>query len=66
MLRVLWLFTVFLWAGRSFEVLLNVYPFTWVTTSVMVLTAYFVIRRREFQRPSLKEREELAEEAAGT
>lgn len=64
-LRVLWLFTVFVWAGRSFEVLMNAYPFTWVTTSVMVLTAYFVIRRREFQQPSLKEREAPAEEKAG-
>lgn len=65
-LRVLWLFTVFLWAGRSFEVLMNVYPFTWVTTSVMVLAAYFIIRKREFKQPPPKEREVLAEETAGT
>ncbi len=45
---------------------MNVYPFTWVTTSVMVLAAYFIIRKREFKQPPPKEREVLAEETAGT
>ena len=52
-LRVAWLFTVFQWSS-SFEMLLNVYPVTWVTTAVLVLFSYFFIRRREFQGPGPK------------
>ena len=52
-LWVAWLFTVFQWSS-SFEMLLNVYPVTWVTTAVLVLFSYFFIRRREFQGPGPK------------
>lgn len=52
-LRVVWLFTVFRWMG-TYEMLLNVYPVTWIITSVLVIGSYFFIRKREFQRPQPK------------
>ena len=43
--RIIWLFTVFKWYN-SFEVLMGVYPASWVFNSVMMLTAYFIVMRR--------------------
>lgn len=45
--RVVWLMTVFQ-KWRNFETLMNVYPVTWLLTSVMIVWAYFVVRRRAF------------------
>lgn len=47
-LRILWVYTVFQQFG-SFEMLMNVYPVTWVVTGIMVVTAYFIMRRKAFR-----------------
>lgn len=44
-LRVLWLYTVFQWVP-AYETLMAVYPITWMITSIMVLSAYWLIGRR--------------------
>lgn len=46
-LRIAWIYTVFR-RHRDFAMLMNVYPFTWVVTALLVLGAYFLIRRRVF------------------
>ncbi len=48
-LRILWIYTVFQ-KYSNFAMLMNVYPFTWLVTTVLVLGAYYLIRRRLFQR----------------
>ena len=44
-LRIVWLMTVFK-AKPSFETLMNVYPFTWLVTSILVIGAYYIVRKR--------------------
>ena len=34
----------------QFEVLLSVYPISWVITGSAVLIAYFILRKRAFQK----------------
>lgn len=46
--RLVWLSTVFC-RFHSFDMLMNVYPVSWVLTGTMVITAYFLIRRKEFR-----------------
>lgn len=46
--RLVWLSTVFR-RFHSFDMLMNVYPVSWVLTGTMVITAYFLIRRKEFR-----------------
>lgn len=48
-LRVVWICTAFR-MYRSFELLMCVYPITWIMTGAMVLAAYFLIRKREFKK----------------
>ena len=48
-LRIVWLFTVFVWYG-SYESLMIVYPVTWTVTGIATLIAYFIIRKKEFVR----------------
>ncbi len=45
--RIFWLYTVFRWQ-HSFSMLMSVYPVSWVLTGTMVLTAYFIITRKEY------------------
>ena len=45
--RLLYVFTFFP-AHRSFANLVRVYPISWTLTGITMLTAYFIIRRREF------------------
>ena len=33
--------------SRTYEMLLLVFPITWILTDVLVLTAYLIVRRRE-------------------
>lgn len=46
--RLVWIATICK-KYKSFAVLLNVYPITWVITGIAVLSAYFWIRRKCFQ-----------------
>jgi hypothetical protein len=43
----MWVFTIFT-RLQSFEMLITVYPASWALTAVVMLTAYFFLRRREF------------------
>ena len=45
---------VFFYVSRvhTFEALFHVYPISWVITGVITLTAYFIIRKKEFTRIS--------------
>ena len=46
--RILWLLTAFqVW--RSFGMLMNVYPISWTLTSIAMITAYCLIRKRAFE-----------------
>ena len=44
--RILWLYTVFK-KVHTFDMLMTVYPVSWIFTMSMVLTAYFIIIRKE-------------------
>lgn len=46
--RIIWLFTVFA-RWHSFEVLMNVYPVSWLLTACMTFTAYFILKSRDFR-----------------
>ncbi|MCH5187989.1 MAG: MATE family efflux transporter [Oscillospiraceae bacterium] len=46
-LRFVWVYTIFA-RYNSFEMLMNVYPVTWLVTGVFVMLAYFVVRGRVF------------------
>ena len=47
LLRIVWVYTIFAMYG-DFAMLMNVYPLSWLITSVGTLTAYYIIRRRVF------------------
>ena len=47
LLRIVWVYTVFP-LYPTYEMLLTVYPVSWAITGVIMLTAYFIIRRRLF------------------
>ncbi|MGI6095670.1 MAG: MATE family efflux transporter [Lachnospiraceae bacterium] len=47
--RIFWIYTVFR-MYHSYEVLMIVYPVSWVLTGIMVMTAYFLIRKKEFKK----------------
>ena len=49
--RIIWLFTVFK-AFHTYDMLLMVYPVSWLITGTSVLIAYFIIRKREFKKVS--------------
>ena len=44
--RLFWVFTVFE-HFKSFEMLMNVYPASWLLTNILVMTAYFIISRKK-------------------
>ena len=46
--RLIWIYTVFN-KFRSFEMLMNVYPVSWVITGIAVLTAYAIVRKKLFK-----------------
>lgn len=48
-LRIAWIFTVFL-KIHDFEMLMHIYPITWIVTGIAMLIAYFLVRRREERR----------------
>lgn len=47
-LRILWMYTVFR-KIPTFEMLMNVYPVSWVFTGITLMTAYFILWRRMTQ-----------------
>ena len=46
-LRIIWVYTIFA-AYQDFAVLMNVYPVSWLITSIATLIAYYIIRRKTF------------------
>ena len=46
--RLIWIYTVFN-KFRSFEMLMNVYPVSWVITGIAVLIAYAMVRKKLFK-----------------
>jgi Na+-driven multidrug efflux pump len=47
--RVIWINTVFkVW--NSFEILMVVYPVSWILISLIMLPAYFIVIKREQKR----------------
>ena len=46
--RLLYVFTWFP-AHRSIEMLMLVYPFSWIVTTIAMQTSYFIIRKKAFQ-----------------
>ena len=51
--RLFWAYTICR-IYHTFEVLLTVYPISWIITGSAVLIAYFIIRRRVFSAPVLR------------
>ena len=51
--RLFWAYTICR-IYHTFEVLLAVYPISWIITGSAVLIAYFIIRRRVFSAPVLR------------
>ena len=47
-LRIAWIYTIFPKFG-SFEILLDVYPVTWLVTGIFMCIAYFYISRKAFR-----------------
>ena len=47
--RLIWAYTIAT-VHHDFAILMAVYPVSWILTGSMVLTAYFVIRRKVFQQ----------------
>ncbi len=43
--RIVWMLTIFKKVG-TYEILMDVYPVSWVVTGVMLLVAYYVVRGR--------------------
>ena len=44
--RILWLYTIFR-KVHTFDMLMSVYPVSWIFTMSMVLTAYFIVMKKE-------------------
>lgn len=51
LLRIVWVYTVFRMVP-TYEMLLSVYPVSWSITGIMMLAAYFIIRKRLFSERS--------------
>lgn len=45
--RLLWVFTV-VEKNHTFETLMLVYPISWILTGTIMLTEYFIVRRKVF------------------
>lgn len=50
-MRILWIMTIFRSSG-SFEMLMNIYPISWILTGIVTLAAYFIIRHKEEKKIS--------------
>ena len=48
LLRIVWVFTVFKYFN-DFAILMDVYPVSWIVTSIATLIAYYRIRKRVFR-----------------
>ena len=48
-LRLVWIYT-YAMKYRSFEVLMNIYPITWIITGIMVITSSVIVQRRAFRK----------------
>ncbi|MBR1418496.1 MAG: MATE family efflux transporter [Synergistaceae bacterium] len=47
--RLVWVYLLpFMWLG-NFKMLMNIYPFSWIITSCMTLSAYFYVRNKAFK-----------------
>ena len=46
-LRIIWVYTIFA-VYQDFTVLMDVYPVSWLITSIATLAAYWIIRRKTF------------------
>ena len=47
--RLIYVFT-YIPSHHTFEALFRVYPISWVLTGIITITAYFVVRRKEFEK----------------
>ncbi|MBQ9610777.1 MAG: MATE family efflux transporter [Lachnospiraceae bacterium] len=50
-LRILWLYTVFK-KHHTFEMLMNVYPVSWIFTGIILISAYFILWKRKIKELS--------------
>ena len=46
--RILWIMTVFRWIP-SYDMLMSVYPVSWILTGAALLAMYFGVKRRRFE-----------------
>lgn len=53
--RLAWIYTVCR-KFKGFEVLMNVYPVSWVITGALVLISYYIIRRKVFNKKGQNQR----------
>lgn len=51
-LRIAWIFTVFAQIPK-YEMLLRIYPITWVVTGIAMVIAYYIIRNKEEEQIAL-------------
>ena len=51
-MRVIWIYTIFQ-SFRTFEMLLDIYPISWIITGIATLIAYAVISKKEFKKMGL-------------
>ena len=47
--RLIWIYTIFE-KMKNFEILMMIYPVSWAITAVGIISAYFVIRKKELMR----------------
>lgn len=47
--RLIWIYTVFV-KIKTFEILMMIYPVSWIITAVGIVIAYFVVRKKELVR----------------
>lgn len=47
--RLIWIYTVFA-QFKTFDILMMIYPVSWIITAVGIIAAYFVIRKKELMR----------------
>ena len=47
--RLIWIYTVFE-QFKTFDILMMIYPVSWVITAIGIISAYFVIRKKELMR----------------
>ncbi len=47
-LRLGWIYIFLHYSIGGFGTLLNIYPFTWIVTGALVMTAYFIVRKKAY------------------